>query len=116
MSRPDSMNFLVTVQRSVKLATGHTRPNGCEVLDECGDRGYDSEPHREWPRQLGIESLLATRNTPHGSSLGVYRWADERTLAWFLQFRRLRVRYERRDDMHEAFMKLGCILICSRLL
>jgi len=59
------MNFLVTVQRTVKLAAGRTRPNGCEVLDECGDRGYDFEPHREWLRQLGIEPLLphATRHT-----------------------------------------------------
>ncbi len=81
-----------------------------------GDRGYDSEPHRAWLRQLGIEPLLAKRNTPHGSGLGVYRWVVERTLAWFHQFRRLRVRYERRDDMHEAFMKLGSILICFRLL
>jgi hypothetical protein len=32
------------------------------------------------------------------------------------QFRRLRVRYERRDDMHEAFLALGCILICYRSL
>jgi transposase len=81
-----------------------------------GDRGYDSEPQRQWLRAHGIEPWLAKRNVPHGSGLGVYRWVVERTLAWLHQFRRLRVRYERRADMHEAFMALGCILICYRSL
>ena len=85
---------------------------------ECvqADRGYDSEPHRAWLRQLGIEPLLAKRNTPHGSGLGVYRWVVARTLSWLHQFRRLRCRYERKSEMHEAFMSLACGLICWRLL
>jgi hypothetical protein len=28
--------------------------------------------------------------------------------------RRLKVRYERRDDIHQAFLDLGCALICWR--
>ena len=28
------------------------------------------------------------------------------------QFRRLRVRYDKRADIHEAFLSLGCALIC----
>jgi transposase len=81
-----------------------------------GDRAYDSEPHRDWLRHLGIEPVLAKRNTPHGSGLGVYRWVVERTLSWLHQFRRLRIRYERRPELHEAFMALGCALICWRFL
>jgi hypothetical protein len=30
------------------------------------------------------------------------------------RFRRLKVRYERRDDIHQAFLDLGCALICWR--
>src|SRR5215207_7944477 len=37
----------------------------------------------------------------------------ERTLAWLSKHRRLSVRYERRDDIHEAFLHLGCSLIRS---
>ena len=81
-----------------------------------GDRAYDSEPHRAWLRSLGIEPVLAKRHTPHGSGLGVSRWVVERTLAWLHQFRRLRCRYERRPDLHEAFMALANALICWRLL
>lgn len=81
-----------------------------------GDRGYDSEPQRRILRHLGIQPVLAKRNTPHGSGLGKYRWVVERTLSWFHQFRRLRVRYERRDEMHEAFLTLACVLICQYFL
>jgi hypothetical protein len=35
----------------------------------------------------------------------------ERTLAWLNRFRRLTIRDERRDDIHEAFLSLGCALI-----
>jgi len=77
-----------------------------------GDRAYDSEPHRQKLRDRGITPVLAKRGTPHGSGLGVYRWVVERTLAWLYQFRRLRVRYERRADIHEAFLSIGCSLIC----
>jgi transposase len=77
-----------------------------------GDRAYDSEPHRAELRARRIEPVLAQRNTEHGSGLGVYRWVVERTISWLHQNRRLRVRYERRDDIHEAFLAIGCILIC----
>jgi transposase len=35
----------------------------------------------------------------------------ERTLAWLGRYRRLRVRYEKRKDIHEAFLQIGCALI-----
>jgi transposase len=77
-----------------------------------GDRAYDSQVHRQAVRRRGIRPLLAPRRTPHGSGLGVFRWVVERGQSWLHQYRRLRVRYERRDDLHEAFLHLGCALIC----
>ncbi len=59
---------------------------------------------------------IARRGAPHGSGLGVQRWVVERTIAWLHGFRRLLVRYERRADMHEAFLNLACCLICFRRL
>jgi hypothetical protein len=32
-------------------------------------------------------------------------------LAWLNQFRRPQMRYEKRTDLHEAFLSLGCALI-----
>jgi transposase len=81
-----------------------------------GDRGYDSEPHRQGLRELGVEPVLAERGTENGSGLGVTRWVVERTLSWLHQNRRLRIRYERRDDIHDAFLTIGCIKICASFL
>jgi transposase len=81
-----------------------------------GDRAYDSEAHRQKLRNMGMTPVLARRNTENGSGLGVYRWVIERSISWLHQFRRLRVRYERRDDIHEAFLLLGCIVICGYFL
>jgi transposase len=64
----------------------------------------------------GIVAVVAKRGSPHGSGLGVFRWVVERTLAWRHRFRRLALRYERRADVHEAFLTLGCALITWRYL
>lgn len=83
----------------------------CRPACVQGDRGYDSEPHRRWLRRRGIRPALAQRRTEHGSGLGKTRWVVERTLSWLHQFRRLRVRWERRADIHLAFLTIGCIMI-----
>lgn len=81
-----------------------------------GDRAYDSGPHRRELLCRGIEPLIAERGAEHGSGLGVYRWVVERTISWLHQFRRLRIRYERRADVHLAFLTIGCVAICHRFL
>jgi hypothetical protein len=40
----------------------------------------------------------------------------ERTLAWLAKYRRLTIRYERRADIHQCFLSLGCSLICCNFL
>lgn len=80
------------------------------------DRAYDSDPHRMQLLARGITTLIARRNTPHGSGLGIFRYVVEQTIALLHQFRRLRTRFDKRDDIHEAFMTLGCAMICWRRL
>ncbi|MER5609148.1 IS5 family transposase [Micromonospora tulbaghiae] len=80
------------------------------------DRGYDYDSHRQQVRDRGVTPVIARRGTPHGSGLGTTRWVVERTIAWLHWFRRLRIRWEIRDDIHEAFLSLACSLICWRQL
>jgi transposase len=80
------------------------------------DRGYDHDKYRRLVRQRGIRPLIARRGVLHGSGLGRKRWPVERTIAWLHQFRRLRIRWERRADIHEAFLMLACCLVGWRYL
>ncbi|WP_435848188.1 IS5 family transposase [Streptomyces decoyicus] len=81
-----------------------------------GDRGYDHDKYRRRLWDLGVKPLLARRGTQHGSGLGTQRRFVERAFARLRWFRRLRIRSEIRDDIHEAFLTLGCALICWRRL
>jgi IS5 family transposase len=78
------------------------------------DKAYDFPRCREALRKRGITPRIARRGIDSSEKLGRYRWAVERTLSWTHRFRRLKVRYERRDDIHLAFLDLGCALICWR--
>jgi transposase len=79
-----------------------------------GDRGYDSEPHRDLLRQRRIQPQLAKRRTEHGSGLGKTRWYVERTLAWFKRYGKIRIRTERRAENYEALLTLAACLICHQ--
>ena len=80
------------------------------------DRGYDHEKHRRLVKARGIKPVIARRKTEHGSGLGRVRWVVERTFAWLHHLKRLLVRYDRRAEIHEAFLALGCCLVCFRRL
>ena len=80
------------------------------------DRGYDHDKYRRELRLRGIEPEIARRQTEHGSGLGRTRWVVERTFAWLHHFKRLLVGYDRRAEIHEAWLALGCCLICFRRL
>lgn len=78
------------------------------------DRGYDYDKYRRLIRARGITPKIARRGTLHGSGLGKTRWVVERTFAWLHQFKRLRIRYEIRADLHLGFLQLACSIICLR--
>jgi len=107
-NRNDITQLLELVDRIAPVGPhGKFRP---KVL--LADRAYDSCRHRAELRKRGITPKIAKRKTAHGSGLGVERWVIERTLSWLHNHRRLARRYDRRADIHEAFMTIGCALIC----
>lgn len=76
------------------------------------DRGYDHDKNCRILHERGIPTSIARRGKPRSSGLGKVHWVVERTHAWLHHFRRLRICFERRVDIHEAFLKPGCFLIC----
>ena len=81
-----------------------------------GDRAYHSRKSRRELHRRRVKVRVARPSDPHGSGLGQKRWVVERTISWLHQYRRLRVRYERRADIHQAFLTIGCCLICFKQL
>ncbi|MFI7389757.1 transposase [Streptomyces tendae] len=81
-----------------------------------GDRGYDHDKCRRLARGLGVKPQIARRGTEHGWGLDAQRWVVERAFAHLHWLRRLRIRWELREDIHEAFLTLGCVLSCWRRL
>ena len=80
------------------------------------DKGYDYARCRRACTARGIKHRIARVGIESKAKLGRHRWVVERTFAWLARYRRLAVRYERRADIHAAFLSLGCALICFNYL
>ena len=111
-NRNDITELLALVDRVPP--TGHHGKFRPKTL--LADRAYNSRKHHTALRERGITPRIAKRNSGHGSGLGKDRWVIERTISWLHQHRRLDRRYDRRDDIHEAFLIIGCALICYQQL
>jgi hypothetical protein len=136
-SKPGSKHYAITDASGVPLASSVTAANRNDISELAplfrrlpavpgnvgrprrepdalqGDRAFDSEPHRQGLRDLDVEPVLPEKGIDDESGLGEARSPIERTLAWFHQNRRLRIRYERRPDIHQAFLTLACIKVCA---
>lgn len=80
------------------------------------DKTYDFARCRATLRARGITPRIARRRQDGARRLGRCRWVVERTFTWLRPSRRLRPRYERRADLHQAFLTLGRCVICARTL
>lgn len=114
-NRPDDPVFaaLVDAVAPITHPRGRPRPRPTKLH---ADQGSDYPHCRQTVRQRGIQTRMARPGVESKSRLGRYRWVADRTLAWRNRFRRLPMRYERRADLHQAFLDLGCALICLRAL
>lgn len=80
------------------------------------DKGYDSRAARALLEATGIAANIPSRGGPEPAGLGRLRWPVERTIAWLKQFRRLRIRWDRKAEVTEAFIAIACSLIAWRYL
>ncbi|GAA2987280.1 IS5 family transposase [Streptomyces sp. SM10] len=79
-----------------------------------GDKGYDSNPNRDELRHRRILPAISRKGSPNIKGLGKLRYVVEQTIALLHHFKRLAVRWERRTELHDAFVSLACGLICWR--
>ncbi|MBR7825960.1 IS5 family transposase [Actinospica sp. MGRD01-02] len=112
-NRHDSTQLFPLIDAIPRVRTGGRGRPRSRPKTLYADRGYDYPVFRRRLWRRGIQPKIAKRGAPHGSGLGKVR-VVERTFAWLHGMRRLRVRYERRADIHEAFLKLGVCVIALR--
>lgn len=74
------------------------------------DLGFASRANRAALRRRGIAPRIARKGIESRERLGRWRWVAERDIAWLHRFRRLRIRDDRRADIHQAFLTLASIL------
>ena len=112
----DDVTHLVPLIKAISPVRGRRgRPRRRPDQVYAG-RGYDHDKYRKQVRAAGIIPVIARRSTEHGSGLGVHRWVIEQSIALLHWFGRLRIRWEIRDDIREAFLSLARGIICWRRL
>jgi len=86
----------------------------------CADKGYDYTTVRTVLIEAGYTLHIPSRGEtraerpihPHGRAR---RWVVERTHSWMNRFRRLLVRWEKREQNYEAMLHLACAWITMKL-
>jgi transposase len=110
-NRHDSTAFadLIDAVPRIRTATGQRRKRPVTLH---ADKAYDLPRCRQFLHRRHIQVRIARKGFESSQRLGRHRWVVERTLAWLSRYRRLTIRYERREEIHRAFLTLGCALIC----
>jgi transposase len=110
-NRHDSMVFeeLIDAVPPITQAARRRRKRPAKLH---ADKAYDIPRCRRFLHRRHIKVRIARKGIDSSQRLGRHRWVIERTLAWLNRYRRLTIRYERRVDIHQAFLTLGCALIC----
>jgi len=112
-NRHDSMVFdsLIDAIPAVPGLDGRPRKRPAKLH---ADKGYDYQRCRRYLSERGITARIARKGVESKERLGRHRWVVERTHAWFAGFGKLRIRFERRLDIHMAWLSLAAAIICSR--
>ena len=95
-NRPDAqfLENLLDHIAPIKRPRGRPRQRPAKLH---ADKAYDQRPCRAALHRRHITVRIARKGIESSKTLGRHRWVAERTLSWLSDFRRLDVRYERRD-------------------
>ena len=114
-NRPDQTVFAALLEAVAPLRGPRGRPRQ-RPAKRHADKGDDVRRCRGDLRRRGIADRIARKGVEDKAKLGRHRWVVERTLAWLARYRRLAIRHERLEAMHQALLDLGCALICLNAL
>ena len=92
--------YLVDAIEPIRRPRGRARKPPQKLHAE---KAYDAKKCPEALRRGGIKTRIARKGKESSEKLGRHRWVVEGTLSWLNRCRGLKVRYERRADIHQAF-------------
>ena len=84
----------------------------------CADKGYSGRPAAEVIRSRGYRPHVLQIGQEPRRGRGrrrARRWVVERTHSWFNRFRKLLVRYEKKEANFLALLQCAAALICWRM-
>ena len=84
----------------------------------CVDKGYAGKPAEKQMRERGYIPHVPKKGRPQAryKTKGcARRWVVERTHSWMNNYRKLRVRYEKKAVNFEALLHLAIAIICWRM-
>jgi transposase len=113
-NEPDGKRAVAMLDRLPAVAGRRGRPRRKPNRFQ-GDAAYGTAANIREVTARRIQPLLAPYGKSarsHGSGLGRTRYVIERTLAWFGNYRRLKLCYERTAEHFQALHELAASLIC----
>ncbi len=84
----------------------------------CVDKGYAGKAAEQEMRQRGYIPHVPEKGAPkarYRTKGRARRWVVERTHSWMNNYRKLRVRYEKKAANFEALLHLATAIICWRM-
>jgi len=84
----------------------------------CVDKAYAGKPAERQMRERGYIPHVPKKGAPaarHKTKGRARRWVVERTHSWMNNYRKLKVRYEKKAANFEALLHLAIAIICWRM-
>jgi putative transposase len=113
---PDG-NLLETTLKSIPIE----RPDPKQELQHlCLDKGYSGEPCKTVAEEQGYifhvpdKANAKKQRKRQSGRRKPRRWIVEVAHSWFNRFRRLLVRWEKKDSSYLSFLYFACAIICWR--
>jgi transposase len=94
------------------------RPTKRRPQNLCVDKGYAGRPAEQQMQGRGYIPHVPKKGMPHArhrTKGRPRRWVVERTHSWMNNYRKLRVRYEKKAVNFEALLHLAIAIICWRM-
>ena len=94
------------------------KPTARRPQNLCVDKGYTGKPADKEMRVRGYIPHVPEKGAPrerHRTKGKARRWVVERTHSWMNNYRKLKVRYEKKVANFEGLLHLATALICWRM-